>query len=102
MDEPIGVSAARRQRRLAVFQLLVILPTITCLTAMSLLNPGAFDLSLIPWAAVVALVELLPLQTWRGVELSMSFTLLIAVGFLYDPVVAGAIAFVASLDPRER
>jgi signal transduction histidine kinase len=92
---------ASRQRQLTVFQLLVIVPTIVALTALSLMTPGAFDYGLLLWAAVVAVVELLPLQTWKGVELSMSFTLLIAVGFLYDPAAAGVTAFVASLDPRE-
>jgi signal transduction histidine kinase len=94
-------SAAIRQRRLAVFQLLVIVPTIAILVALSLATPDAFDYRLTLWVAVVALVELLPLQAWRGVELSMSFTLLIAVAFLYHPIAAGVTAFVASLDPRE-
>src|SRR5690349_6877353 len=89
------------QRRMAVFQLLVILPTMAGLTFLSLRNPGAFKIELLLWAAVVAFVELLPLRAWKGLELSMTFTLLIAVGMLYDPVAAGVTAFVASLDPRE-
>jgi signal transduction histidine kinase len=101
VDGRVEASAVSRQRRLTTFQLLVIVPTMVSLTVVSLANPGAFNYKLILWAAAVALVELLPLQAWKGVELSMSFTLLIAVGFLYDPVAAGVTAFIASLDPRE-
>jgi signal transduction histidine kinase len=101
VDGRVEASAVSRQRRLTTFQLLVIVPTMVSLTVVSLANTGAFNYKLILWAAAVALVELLPLQAWKGVELSMSFTLLIAVGFLYDPVAAGVTAFIASLDPRE-
>jgi len=56
---------------------------------------------LLPWIAVVAVVALLPVTFWRGIELGMDFPILIATGFLFSPLISGLIAFVGSFDPRE-
>lgn len=66
------------------------------------LNPdpgGVFDL--IVWIAVIAAVELLPVPLEGVLRLSLSFPILLGVAILYDPLLAGGIAFVGSFDSRE-
>ncbi len=57
---------------------------------------------LVLWAAIVALVELVPVPLWRGTVVSMGFPLLMAVAFLpYSPAAAAITALLGSFDPRE-
>src|SRR3954470_19810164 len=87
---------------LVVFELCVIVPTIAGTAWLIARNPGALHPELLVWAAIVAMVELLPVPAWRGLPLSVGFPILIAVGFIYpDPIAAGLTALVGSLDPRE-
>lgn len=58
-------------------------------------------LELVTWTAIVAVVELWPVPGWRGLEISMSYPLLMAVAFLHPPLAAGTVAFLGSLDPHE-
>ncbi len=53
------------------------------------------------WVLIVSLVELLPVPAWRNLQISVALPLFMAVAFLYDPGLAGAIAFLGSWDPRE-
>lgn len=53
------------------------------------------------WTATIALVELLPVPAWKSLQVGTGFPLYTAVAFIYPPSVAGAIAFLASSDPRE-
>jgi signal transduction histidine kinase len=53
------------------------------------------------WAGLIAVVELLPVTLWRGLQMSLGLPLLIAVAILYPPVLAGVAAFLGSADPRE-
>ena len=53
------------------------------------------------WTACVALMGLVSIQTDSGPQLGMDMPLLLAVGFLYGPIVAGVVAFVSFLDLRE-
>ncbi len=53
------------------------------------------------WAAVVAAVALLPVPIWRGIQVSMDFPVLMAIGLLYPPASAGLVALVGSFDRRE-
>lgn len=53
------------------------------------------------WTGVIAVVELLPVPAWKSVQISIGFPLLMAVAFIYQPGVAGVIAFLGSSDPRE-
>jgi signal transduction histidine kinase len=62
---------------------------------------GSLEGDLFLWGAVVAVVELLPVSAWRGMQISVSFPVLVAVAFLYPPAAAGLVAMVASVDPRE-
>ncbi len=53
------------------------------------------------WIIVVSIVELLPVPARQGLQLSLSFPLLLAIAILYEPGVAAAAAFVSSFDRRE-
>ncbi len=85
------------------FELLVIVPTLSGLVYLGSQNPAAFEdpHNLTLWTLIVAFVELLPVPTWGGLQVSLGFPLLMVVGILYAPVAAGAVALIGSFDPRE-
>jgi len=56
---------------------------------------------LVVWAAITAVVELLPVPLWRGTHIGLGFPLLMVVAFVYPPAAAGSVAFLAASDPRE-
>jgi signal transduction histidine kinase len=60
-----------------------------------------FQFELLLWVAVVGAVELLPVPVSRVLQLSLGFPILLGIAILYSPLVAGAVAFVGSFDPRE-
>ena len=64
-------------------------------------EPHEFSAEVIIWVALVAAAELLPVPAWRGMHVSLGFPLLMAVGILYPPAWAGAIALIGSADPVE-
>jgi signal transduction histidine kinase len=95
------VSRGESEGRLLALELGVIVPTIVggaylIATRADQLHPG-----LLLWVAAVAFVELIPVPAWRGIHLSISFPLLMALAFWEQPVAAGVVAFVGSIDPRE-
>ena len=53
------------------------------------------------WFGVVALVGAASVSTDAGPQLGLDMPLLVAAGFVFGPGIAGAIAFVAYVDPRE-
>jgi signal transduction histidine kinase len=60
----------------------------------------------IDWAfaffvACTAVVDLVPIPAWEDIQLSLSFPILIGVAMLFPAVMAGAIAFAGTCDPRE-
>jgi signal transduction histidine kinase len=55
----------------------------------------------IGWVLLVGLASLVPVPTGRGAELSMDLPVLLAAAIVFDPAVAGAIAFLGAVDPRE-
>ena len=57
--------------------------------------------SLFAWALAVALVGALSVPSPGGSQLGLDMPLLLAVGFLFGPGIAGAIGFVAYVDVRE-
>jgi signal transduction histidine kinase len=66
------------------------------------LNPQRSTLlELVFWIVSVAVVELLPVPVSRGVQLSLSFPILLGIAILYDPPIAAAVAFLGSFDIRE-
>jgi signal transduction histidine kinase len=90
-------------RRIRVLEFAVIVPTIVwCAWAISRtsseeIGPPAFFF----FVAAVMAVDLIPVPVWGGMQLSLSFPILIGVAMLYPPAVAGSIALLGSVDPRE-
>jgi len=56
---------------------------------------------LVAWTVCVAILGLASIQTDSGLQLGMDMPVLLAAGFLYGPIVAGVVAFVAFADIRE-
>ncbi|HEY7686935.1 MAG TPA: sensor histidine kinase, partial [Gemmatimonadales bacterium] len=52
-------------------------------------------------ALMIAAVELLQVPTWRGVQVSVGYPMVIAVALTYQPEVAALVALVSASDPRE-
>ncbi|HEX7464531.1 MAG TPA: ATP-binding protein [Actinomycetota bacterium] len=86
---------------LAMFELAIIVPVLGYL---GLEVPRSWD-GVTPafwfFVAAVAIVDLIPVTGWGGLQLSLSFPLLLAVGIIYQPALATAAALVGSWDPRE-
>ena len=51
------------------------------------------------FAAIV--VDLIPVPAWGGMQLSLSFPILLGVALVFPPPIAGMIALLGSADPRE-
>ena len=92
------------QRKVVAFELLVIVPTLVGGAILIARDPAAFREywgELVFWAALIGLVELLPVPAWRGLTISVGFPLLMVVAFLYEPAAAAAVALIGASDPRE-
>jgi len=92
------------QRKVVAFEILVIAPTLVGGGLLIAHDPSAFSQywgELVFWAALIGLVELLPVPAWRGLTISVGFPLLMVVAFLYEPAAAAAVALVGASDPRE-
>ncbi len=53
------------------------------------------------WIVAVAITELLPIPSRGGVQLSLSFPLLLSALVLYSPMTAATVAFVGTFDRKE-
>ncbi len=84
-----------------VYAICVVVPVISWIAVGVAQTPYDFQIKMLVWVALVAAAELLPVPAWRGIHVSLGFTLLTAVAILYSPVWAGAIALVGSVDPAE-
>ena len=56
---------------------------------------------LLVWVMIAAIADLLPVQLWGDVTLSMSLPVTLAAGMVLPPWYAGLVAFMAALDLRE-
>ena len=57
--------------------------------------------ALVLWVFVAAIADLLPVQLWGDISLSMSLPVTLAAGMVMEPWHAGLVAFVAAVDLRE-
>jgi signal transduction histidine kinase len=107
-----GISAKRGWRFYqaipsAAFEWAIIGLTATLLAVSFVLRgPGALGhvssgLDVLFWVVVIGIVELLHVQVWRSIQVSMGVPLLMATAFLYRPEIACLIGFLSSSDPRE-
>lgn len=90
-------------RRILWLELAVVVPTLAWF-AWAISRTG--EVTIPPWAflffiAAVMVVDLIPVPVWGGMQLSLSFPILIGVAMLFPPAVAGLIALLGSVDPRE-
>ena len=53
------------------------------------------------FTCVVIAVDLIPVPVWGGMQLSLDFPILISLSLIYPPAIAGLIALLGSVDPRE-
>jgi signal transduction histidine kinase len=57
--------------------------------------------SLVPWAVVLIVINLLPVTGWRSAQLVADLPIQAAAALVLAPIEAGIVAFIASIDPRE-
>ena len=103
-DAPVGsfaVDEAAHRRSMAL-QLAAVITVIATLgwTVHSIPN-GSITPGALFFLFATAVVDLIPVPAWGGLELSLSFPILLGVAMLYPPAVAGVIAFFGAVDPRE-
>jgi signal transduction histidine kinase len=79
----------------------VVVGTLALVASLLAIEQPTVGPEVIFWVLTVAIVELLPVPFWRGLQMSMGFPILLATGFLYPPAIAGLVALVGSCDPRE-
>ena len=87
-------------RRTLAIEVGVFVAACALVTALLVSNPPPSWAPLL-WALLIAAVEFLPVPAWRGVTISVGFPILIMVAILYEPGLAGLIAFLGASDPRE-
>lgn len=103
----VASSVRRDPARTRVFHVLVTAPGLSAIIVLAILQ-GEAALAIegglagmIFWTAVIAVVELLPVPTWRGLRVSVDFPLVIAAAVLYPPGPAGLMLLLGASDPRE-
>jgi len=82
-------------------ELAVVLPTLAFLAVEVARDPGAITPGVWFFAISVAVIDLIPVPAWSGLQLSVSFPVLLGAAVLFPPPVAGLIGLVGSCDPRE-
>jgi signal transduction histidine kinase len=100
-SRPANEISLREINPATIYALLVAVPTILAISVGVARELDQFNGEVIIWVALVAAAELLPVPAWRGMHVSLGFPLLMAVGILYPPAWAGAIALIGSVDPVE-
>ncbi len=90
-----------RERALNLLQVSVVVPTLVFLGVGISRDPDVITLELAGLAALVAVVELLPVPAWRGLQLSVGLPLLLMIGMIHPPLAAGVAALLGASDPRE-
>ena len=100
-SRPVNEISLREINPASIYAVLVAVPTILAISIGVARELDQFNGEVIIWVALVAAAELLPVPAWRGMHVSLGFPLLMAVGILYPPAWAGAIALIGSVDPVE-
>ena len=87
--------------RARLLEFIVVVPVLVLLV-LGVWREG-YDLTAGVWffALCVAVVDLIPVPTWGGLQLSLSFPVLLGAAIVFPPAIAGLIGAVGSFDPRE-
>ncbi len=88
-------------RASAAIQLAIVLPVLGYLAWTIGRSWDELTPTILFFTAAVAVVDLIPVPGWGGLQLSLSFPILLGVAVIYPPGIASLIAFVGSFDPRE-
>lgn len=83
------------------YQLAVVVPTVAYLAIALPRDTDALTGSVLLFFLAIAVVDLIPVPAWGGMQLSLSFPILLGVAIVFEPPVAALIAFAGSMDPRE-
>ncbi len=102
MTAPASQTRPAGRRMALVYQLAVVVPTLAFL-AVTLPDhrDDVLQVSVLAFVVAVAAVDLIPVPAWGGMQLSLSFPLLLGVAIVFEPPVAMLIALAGSVDPRE-
>ena len=100
-----GPEAPMRQIRtpkVRTFEAVFTMVVLGILITAAAMDPEQFaNVALLAWALAVAAMDLMPVEGPATAQLSLSFPILLAVAMIYSPAVAGAVAFIGSVDQRE-
>jgi hypothetical protein len=104
MDHEAAPSERDSERdnwRSNLFQVLVVVPVVVYLAvALPEQRDELLQLSVLLFILTVAVVDLIPVPAWGGMQLSLSFPILLGVAIIYPPPVAAVIAFAGSFEER--
>lgn len=104
-EEPTVVTAAAdpnvNWRGSAAIQFAVVLPVLGYLAWTVGRSWDQLTPPILFFTAAVAIVDLIPVPGWGGLQLSLSFPILLGVAIIYPANIAALVAFVGSFDPRE-
>lgn len=103
MDQAVPHEAEGRENRLGstIVELLVIVPMLAYLAWALPRYREDLTPSVLFFIAAVAIVDLLPVPGWGGLQLSLSFPVLLGAAIIYPPAIASFVGVVGSFDPRE-
>ncbi|TMK62293.1 MAG: hypothetical protein E6G52_09245, partial [Actinobacteria bacterium] len=85
----------------AILTLLVVVPMLAYLVWVLPRYSDELSFSLLFFIFAVAVVDLIPVPAWGGLQLSLSFPILLGVAMIYPAPIAAFVAVVGSFDPRE-
>jgi signal transduction histidine kinase len=91
----------RELNRASLFAMSVVFPTFGVLGYLLARVARPDFLEVVQWAILITVVELLPVATWSGVQVSVGYPIILAVAFTFDPAVAALVGLVSASDPRE-
>jgi len=99
---PFGVAEPRANRIwTTILTLVVVIPILAYLIWALPQYGDELSLSLLFFILAVAVVDLIPVPAWGGLQLSLSFPILLGVAMIYPAPIAAFVAVVGSFDPRE-
>lgn len=102
MDGPSDAKPQPDGWRPRLLQILVVVPVVAYLAlVLPARREELLQVPVLLFALAVAVVDLIPVPGWGGLQLSLSFPILLGAAIVFPPPVAAAIALVGSADPRE-
>src|SRR6266545_7474846 len=99
---PIDERPSRDPIGLRIYEAIVAVPVIVAAVWIVASDVSRFaNIALLYWVGVISIVELLPVQGWRDLNMTLAEPLLWGFALIAPARVAFVVAFVAAADPRE-